>query len=123
MTMLKKIYSHVMADSLYRNSLYLMSSIAITAAFGFIFWILNARLFSANDIGVATTIISGTALITQFSLLGLKNGLLRFLPQSKTKNKKINTASNIVAIVTLILSFTYILVLPYLSPKLIFLRE
>ena len=121
--MLKKIFSRVMSDSLYRNSLYLMASTVVTAGFGFIFWILNARLYTAEEIGIATTIISGTALIAQFSLLGLKNGIIRFLPESKTKNNKINTASNIVTIVALALSSLYIALLPLLSPKLLFLRD
>lgn len=121
--MLKNIYAHIMDDSLYRNSLYLMASTVVTAIFGFVFWILNARLFTAEQIGLATTIISGTALIAQFSLLGLKNGIIRFLPASKAKNNKINTASNIVLIVALALSSLYIVSLPLLSPKLLFLRD
>ena len=100
-----------------------MASTLVTAVFGFIFWILNTRLFTAEHIGIATTIISGAALITQFSLLGLKNGLIRFLPQSSTKNNKINTASNVITIVTLVLSSVYIISLPLLSPQLLFLRD
>src|SRR3989344_597179 len=115
--MLKKMFSQVMSDSLYRNSLYLMASTVVTASFGFIFWILNARLYTAEQIGIATTIISGTALIAQFSLLGLKNGIIRFLPGSKAKHNKINTASNIVIIVTLVLASLYVASLPLLSPK------
>ena len=100
-----------------------MVSTVVTAIFGFIFWILNARLFTAEQIGIATTIISGAALITQFTLLGLKNAIIRFLPKSGVKNNNINTASNIVTIVTIALSFLYVASLPLLSPKLLFLRD
>jgi len=121
--MLKKIYTSVMHESLYRNSVYFMASTLITAIFGFIFWILNARLFRPEQIGIATTIVSATALITQFSLLGLKNSIIRYLPKSATKNNKINTGSNIITVFTLVLCVLYILFLPVLSTKLLFLRD
>lgn len=121
--MVKRIYTHVINDSLYRNSLFLMASTMTTAIFGFAFWIICARLFPTHDIGIATTIISATALITQFSLLGMKNGLIRFLPGSKDKNIQINTGYTIVVLASLLLLTLYIFFLPRLSLKLVFLRE
>lgn len=121
--MLKKFYYHIMHDSLYRNSVYLMASTLITAMFGFVFWIMNARLFKPEDVGIATTIISATALITQFSLLGLKNGIIRYLPPSSEKDKQINTGSNIIILFTTVLSFLYILFVPLFSSKLLFLHD
>src|SRR6185437_4704409 len=65
-----KLYQHFTSDSLFRNSMYLMLSTAIQALFGFFFWIINARLFTATEVGLATTIISIGTLITSLSLLG-----------------------------------------------------
>src|SRR3984957_12777275 len=121
--MLKKIYKHIMHDSLYRNSVYLMASTLITAMFGFVFWIMNARLFPPEQIGIATTILSATTLIIQFSLLGLKNGIIRYLPPSSEKDKQINTGSNIIIIFTAALSIIYILCIPLFSSKLLFLQD
>ena len=55
---IKKIINHFAQDSLYRNSIYLMLSTAIMAFFGFFFWIINTRLFSPTQIGLATALIS-----------------------------------------------------------------
>lgn len=121
--MIVKIYKHFMHSSLYRNSIFLMASSTFTAFFGFIFWILNARLFSTRDVGIATTLISTASFIGEFSILGLKNGLIRFLPQSETKNNKINTSVTIVSIVGLVLSLGFIVMTPVFSDKLTFLRN
>ena len=50
--MIKKIYNHFMNDSLYRNSIYLILSTAVMGGFGFIFWIIAARLFTLEQIGL-----------------------------------------------------------------------
>ncbi|HEV2339191.1 MAG TPA: oligosaccharide flippase family protein [Patescibacteria group bacterium] len=121
--MVKKIYSHFMHDSLYRNSIYLMLSTFITAGFGSLFWILAARFVSADQIGIATAIISTSTFIMQFSLFGLKNSIVRYLPKSVTKNAKINTGANFIIIVSLLLSVSFLLLLPLISPPLLFLRN
>jgi len=59
-------------DSLFSNSIYLILSTGVVAVFG-------------------ATLISIMTLISSFSILGLGNGLIRYLPTSERKNKKINT--------------------------------
>jgi len=66
----KTLCKEVMKDSLYRNSIYLMTSTLIMAVLGFVFWMVNARLFTTEQVGLATTIISVMGLITGFSVLG-----------------------------------------------------
>jgi O-antigen/teichoic acid export membrane protein len=100
-----------------------MASTLITAMFGFVFWIMNARLFRPEQVGVATIILSATTLITQFSLLGLKNGIIRYLPHSSEKDIQINTGSNIIILFTAALSILYILFVPFFSSKLLFLHD
>ena len=68
-----------------------MLSTGVMAVFGFFFWIINARLYSAEQVGIGTTIISTMTLIPSFSILGLGNGLIKYLPMSDRKNKKIST--------------------------------
>lgn len=121
--MLKNIYTHIMHDSLYRNSIYLMASTLITACLGFIFWIINARLVPPEQIGIATAMISAGALITQFSLLGLKDGIIRYLPTSAIKNTTISTGLQILTLFTVILCTVFIIFLPVIAPKLMFLRD
>lgn len=76
MKRLAKFYKHVMSDSLYRNSIYLMLSTLIMSFFGFIFWMVASRLYDAGDIGLATGLISVMGLIVGLSVLGLNVGLI-----------------------------------------------
>jgi O-antigen/teichoic acid export membrane protein len=120
---MKSIYDKIMGNSLYKNSIYLMLSTGVMAFFGFFFWIICARLFSAHDVGLATTIISIMSLIGSFSLLGLNSGLIRYLPGSTIKNNKINTCFTLVAIVTIIISSIFLIGLEKFSPNLLFIKE
>ena len=63
------------------------------------------------------------SLITGFSVLGLNVALIRYLPTSKEKNKKINTSFTIVAIVSIIVSSVYLLGIEKFSPDLLFIKE
>ncbi len=47
-----KFYHYLANDSLYRNSIYLMLSTGVMAVFGFFFWVINARLYSAEQVGI-----------------------------------------------------------------------
>lgn len=120
---IKTKYKAFMSDSLYRNSAYLMLATLIMSFFGFIFWIVAARLFPVEEIGLATTIISVMGIITSFSVLGLNTGIIRFLPKSERKNDKINTVFTLVAIATIIVSVIFLLGIKFFSPKLIFIQE
>lgn len=118
-----KIVKKFIGDSLYKNSIYLMLSSAISACLGFISWLIIARLFSAEDVGLATTMISAMGLIASLSMLGFNVGLVRFLPNSKKKNEKTNTAFTIVALTTIIVSSIFLLGLKTFSPELVFIKE
>ena len=118
-----KIYKKIMKDSLYKNSLYLMVSTLIMAMLGFLFWMINARLFSAEQIGLATTIISVMGLITGFSVLGLNIALIKYLPKSRRKSNKINTCFTIVILSSIVVSSIFLLGLGKFSPRLLFIKE
>ena len=49
-----------------------------SAVLGFIFWGLAARLFSANAVGIAGSIVGLSSLATSIGILGLDNGLVRY---------------------------------------------
>lgn len=115
--------SQFYSDSLYRNSIYLMLSTLSLAGFGFIFWAIVARLYEPQDVGLATTLISVAGLISNFSLFGLNNTLIRFLPKSENKNDLINTVFTTVILVTLVLSTGFLIGLHWFSPDLLFIRE
>lgn len=121
--MVKRIYNHISQDSLYRNSTFLLASNFVVAGLGFVFWALNTRIYSAEQVGLASTLISTTTLLTVFSLLGLNISLVRYLPSSKRKNDKINSSFTIITIASIFVSIIFLVGLKIFSPKLIFIRE
>ena len=120
---ISKFYNYLTNDSLYKNSIYLMLSTGVMAVFGFFFWIINARLYSAEQVGIGTTLISIMTLISSFSLLGLGNSLIKYLPTSDKKNKKINTSFTLVGLTSIFVSIFFLVFLKTFSPRLLFVRE
>lgn len=120
---ISKFYDHLANDSLYKNSIYLMLSTGVMAVFGFFFWMINARLYSTEQVGIGTTLISIMKLISSFSILGIGNGLIRYLPTSERKNEKINTSFTLVGVTSIFVSVFFLVFLKTFSPKLLFLRE
>src|SRR5205809_2144058 len=53
-----------------------------SAVLGFVFWGLAARLFSANAVGTAGSIVGLSSLATSIGILGLDNGLVRYAPRA-----------------------------------------
>jgi len=122
-TFLGRLYDKIMGDSLYKNSIYLMLNTLVITGLGFFFWMINTRLFSVEDIGIATALISVMGLITGLSVLGLNTGLIRFLPKAENKNKKINTAFTLVIISSIIVTTIFLMFANTISPKLLFIQE
>ncbi len=120
---LKIIYKHIMTDPLYRNSLFNMASTFILGGLGFIFWIIIARLYKTESVGIATTLISIMTLLSSFTILGLNVSLNRYLPKSTQKNELINSTFVIVTIVTFLSTAVFLLGLQFFSPQLLFLRS
>ena len=121
--MLNKFTESFAKSSLYKNSFYLMLGTFIMAVLGFIYWTINTRLYSVEQVGIGTTIISIMSLVTNFSVLGLNSALIRYLPKSENRNRKINTAFLITTLITILLSVVFILFIQQLAPKLFFLRN
>jgi len=123
MLKIKEAYNKVMNDSLYRNSMYLMIGTAIMSVLGFVAWAIISKIYSAEEVGLATTIISVMGIITSFSVLGLNAGLIRFLPKSGRKNDKINTTFTLAALVSIIVTSVFLLGLKGFSPSLLFIKQ
>jgi O-antigen/teichoic acid export membrane protein len=115
-----RLVRRVRGDPLLRNSFYLTSTSVTVAAFGFAFWLLNSRLFTAGQIGAATTLISGATLISYISLFGFNSTFIRFLPTSRQKDEEINTGLLIVFSVALLAATLYVLLIPRFAPRLDF---
>jgi len=65
---------------LYRNGYALLVSSATTSALGLFYWILAARRYSADTVGLGSATLSAMMLLSGISQLGLNSALVRFVP-------------------------------------------
>jgi O-antigen/teichoic acid export membrane protein len=118
-----KIIHKNLNDPLYKNSIYLILNTLIIGVLGFIFWTINAKLYSVEEIGLVTTIISIMGLIASFSNLGFGTSLIRHLFQSKAKNENINTYFIISSIIAFVGSIIFLLGVKTFSSGLEFIQK
>lgn len=109
--------------TLYTNTIYIWLATAITALFGFVFWIVAARYYTPSEVGLASALLSAAGLITALANLGLGMGLIRFLPQEVDKKSLINSCFTIGAIGSLVGAAIFIAGLNIWSPPLLFIRH
>lgn len=73
-------------NSLYRNAYFLVGSNLLTALSGYLFWIIAARRFSEETIGIVSAMFSAMLMIGLLSDFGFNEGLIRFLPVAPDSN-------------------------------------
>lgn len=117
----KQLKQHL-NDPLYKNSFFIMLTSIASAGFGFIFWMLAARLYSIEDVGVATALISSLGLVILFSRLGLDFSAIRFFPE-KDKSKVFNTCLSITTIAAVVVGVIYISSVGFFAPTLSFIQS
>jgi O-antigen/teichoic acid export membrane protein len=120
---LAAIRLRVAQDHLLRNALYLMLNSGLQAGFGFAFWIITARLFSAADVGQASSLLSATTVIAYLSLLGLNTTFGRYLPTARDRDTLITTGLLAVGICGATIGLLYALLTPVLAPRVDFVAK
>ena len=118
----KNLKSHL-CDPLFKNSYFLMMSTVVGSVLGFVFWMAVARLYTPDEVGLATALISAANLLVVFSLLGFNFGILRFLPNEEDKQGMINSCLTVTFLFSILLSAIFILSIDIWSPALLFIRE
>lgn len=108
---------------LYANAIYLMVANITNALFGFFFWILVARLYSAENVGLASAIISAVGLLTVLSSLGFGYGIIKFLKASDHPVILINSSFTLIGLVSLTAATIYILGIHLWSPALVIITN
>lgn len=121
-TLSNSLWVRLRQDHMMRNSLYLMLNSGLQAGFGFAFWIIAARLFSAADVGTASSLISATTVIAYLALLGLNNAFGRYLPTASDRNALITSGLTLVAVCGAVIALAYILLTPFIAPRLAFVE-
>ena len=110
-------------DPLYKNSVFLMLSSIMGAGTGFIFWVLAARIYPADAVGLSSAMVSAMRLLSLLSMLGLDVALIRYLPENKNKTPLVNSAVFTVCLSSLLLSGIFIFSVDFLTPSLKILKE
>jgi len=98
----KKIYSHFMHDSFYRNSIYLLANMGFSTIAGFFFVIICTHLYTQTNFGYATSLFGALGVATAFSNIGMNRTIVRFLGRSTNKSQDLVTK------IMLVLSFALI---------------
>ncbi|MFC1947587.1 lipopolysaccharide biosynthesis protein [Chloroflexota bacterium] len=120
----KKKIRQVWQTPFYQNTYYLMSGNIINSALGFIFWIIAAKLYSAEVVGLGSAITSALRLLALFAELGLGISLVRYLPSAgKNGNGMINTCFTLSGLTAVIISLVFLSGLSLWSPALLPVRQ
>ncbi|HZP53370.1 lipopolysaccharide biosynthesis protein, partial [Actinocrinis sp.] len=106
-----------------QNSFFMMASMVMTAGLGFLFWGLVARLYSTERVGLATSLISAISLISYLGLLGFNNTVVRFPAAGAARNSQVTVALGITGTACCLFGGIYLAALPWISPKLLFVRQ
>lgn len=110
--------------SLYRNAVYLASGTAVSSIAGFVFWIIAARFYPAEAVGLGSAIISALGLLAIFSELGLEIGLIRFLPGAgKDGNDMMNSCFTLSGLASVAVALIFLAGLRFWSPALLVVRQ
>lgn len=94
----------------------------IDAGIGFLFWILAARLYTIEDVGVATALISSLGLVIAFSRLGFDITIIRFMP-SYDHSRVFNTCLWITTGAAIAVSIIYLAAVDFISPEITFIKN
>jgi O-antigen/teichoic acid export membrane protein len=95
----------------------------MTAALGFVFWLVVARLYPVHEVGQATSLLSALVLLSYFSLVGMNNGLVRQLPTSRQRSEHVGTAFVVVSAVAALVALAFAVVAGAVTPELGFVTD
>ncbi len=109
-------------DPLFRNSFFMAFTSIFNAGCGFFFWMMAAKLYTVEEVGLATALISSLGLVILFSRLGFDFSNIRILP-SNDKSNVFGTSLVITTIASLLVSGVFILLVEFISLSLAFLKE
>ena len=113
------IFRKIFKDSLFKNSMYLMVTNFTNLILGFFFWIIASKYYTPNDIGITSTILSSTSLISMISSVGFPTALLFYLPRDpKNANRIINSCLMTSIVISIVFSIIFIIGLNIWEPLL-----
>lgn len=105
-------------SSFFRNAYYLITSSVATAGLGYLYWIIGARLFSADDIGFTAAVFAAAGLIISVADMGLGIAAIRYL-QSAGDNRipMINSIITATTLSSIVMVGFFLLLTPYFAKQ------
>ncbi len=110
--------------SLYRNASYLVITYLVVPVTSFFFWIIVARFYLIDDVGLASATISMVTLLGLTSTLGFEFGLVRYLANAGHKaNSMVNTSLTLGSLAAIVFSCIFLAGVNLWAPELLSLRQ
>jgi len=114
--------SGMLRDPLYRNSFFMAFTSVFNAGCGFFFWMIAARLYTVEQVGLATALISALGLVVLLSRLGFDVSAIRFFP-IEDRGRVVSTSLLVTTGACILAGIAYLLSVHIFAPSMLFLRE
>ncbi|MBL8015491.1 MAG: phosphotransferase [Candidatus Doudnabacteria bacterium] len=123
-TPIARLIEHL-RDPLYRNGYALVFSSGATSALGMVYWMVAARTYTVEVVGLNSAVISAMTFLTHLAVFNMMNALNRFLPNmsSAVARRMIAYAYLISSIAALVFSLVFLLGISAWEPELDFLSS
>lgn len=118
-TSIDNLSEKIHSDPITKNAIFIITTNLCNLAIGFFFWMLATRLYTPNDIGIISAILSSISIISIISSVGLPMALTLYLPENvKNANKMINSSLIVCIIISIMISLIFSLQIDIFAPKL-----
>ncbi|MDH6575133.1 hypothetical protein [Kitasatospora sp. MAP5-34] len=110
-------------EPLLRNGHLLAASSVLAAGLGAVFWIFATRWYSADTVGRSSAALSAVALLSVIGQFNLGDVLVRFVPGAGRHTRRLVLRCYAVSAVgSAVAAIGFLLLLPWIAPKLGYLR-
>lgn len=109
-------------EPLYHNSLFMILASLASSGFGFLFWLIAARLYGQDEVGTATAILSSAFLIVSITRLGLDQSVIRFFPDGD-RGAIIGSALVLTTVLSIVFGLVFVVGIDLWSPGLDLLQH
>jgi O-antigen/teichoic acid export membrane protein len=114
----------ILRRPLYASSLYLTATSLVNAASGFVFWVMAARLFTPEEVGLGAALIAAAGVLRWVSSLGLEAALIKYLPRASSDSSTLaNSYLTISSLAGGAAAVACLATVPLWSPALAFIRQ
>lgn len=117
----RRLISHL-REPLLKNAITLILTSVSSAGFGFIFWMLTAKLYPETDVGIASALISSISLLVLLSRFGLDFSIIRFFP-TNDRSRIFSTSVIATTFFAVIFGAIFIASVDVFSPELHLLKS